>query len=124
MASEIIDAGRFDRNTTNDQRKETLEQILADEARSKIAKNEVPTWAWINGKLARSPAELELFTKIDAEEEWTPPKSLRDSPSWVRYTADDVQVAVPQRKRRRDELEAPQMVGPVWATLTVLFSLD
>jgi hypothetical protein len=30
----------------------------------------------------------------------------------VRFTADDVQAAVPQRKRRRDELEAPKMVGP------------
>ena len=41
MAAEIIDAGRFDRQTTNDERKETLEQILADEGRTRIAKNEV-----------------------------------------------------------------------------------
>jgi hypothetical protein len=40
MAAEIIDAGRFDQQTTNDERKETLEAILGDERRSKIAKNE------------------------------------------------------------------------------------
>ena len=66
MAAEIIDAGRFDQHTTNDERKETLEQILADEARSKIAKNEVPTWDWINRRLACSDAELAEFERIDA----------------------------------------------------------
>jgi hypothetical protein len=40
MAAEIIDAGRFDQQTTNAERKETLEQILGDETRSRIAKNE------------------------------------------------------------------------------------
>ena len=40
MAAQIIDAGRFNQETTNEQRKETLEQILADETRTRVAKNE------------------------------------------------------------------------------------
>merc|ERR1712196_327498 len=47
MASEIIDAGRFDMNTTNDERKQTLEKLLA-----------------------RTPAELELFNRMDREMDW------------------------------------------------------
>lgn len=114
MAAEIIDAGRFDRQTTNAQRKEVIKQILADESRNKVAKNEVPTWEWVNRKLARSPQEYEAFCKIDATEEWFPPVSLVDTPEWVRFTAADVATVAPQKKRRRNELEAPQMVGPAW----------
>lgn len=43
MASEIIDAGRFDGATTMVERKEGLELLLADEERNRVAKNEVLT---------------------------------------------------------------------------------
>lgn len=74
----------------------------------------MPTWDWINRRLARTPEEYDLFCKIDEEEPWVPPVSLTDSPEWIRFTAADVEKAAPQRKRRRNELEAPQMVGPAW----------
>jgi SWI/SNF-related matrix-associated actin-dependent regulator of chromatin subfamily A protein 2/4 len=34
MANEVIDAGRFDGQTTNEERKQTLESLLQDEVRS------------------------------------------------------------------------------------------
>lgn len=114
MAAEIIDAGRFDRQTTNDERKEVVKQILADENRNKVAKNKVPTWEWVNRKLARSPEEYTAFCEIDESEQWFPPVPLVDTPEWVRFTAADVASVAPQKKRRRNELEAPQMVGPAW----------
>jgi len=114
MASEIIDAGRFDQNTTNEERKETLEQILADADRNRVAKNEVPTWHWIHRRLARGEHELEEFELIDSQMHWFPPTDLEHVPAWVRFTAEDVQAAVPERKRRRGELEDPVMVGSAW----------
>jgi hypothetical protein len=117
MAAEIIDAGRFDRKTTDAERKSTLEQIVADAERNKIAKNEVPTWDWIHRKLARSPEELEQFEKIDEEMEWIEPWGLEKSPDWIRFTAEDVKAAVPERKRRRGELEEPSMTG--WGAVKV-----
>ena len=74
----------------------------------------MPTWDWINRRLARSPEEYTLFCKIDEEEAWVPPVALAESPEWIRFTAADVEAAAPQRKRRRNELDAPQMVGPSW----------
>jgi hypothetical protein len=117
MAAEIIDAGRFDRKTTDAERKSTLEQIVADAERNKIAKNEVPTWDWIHRKLARSPEEFEQFQKIDEEMEWIQPWTLEQSPDWIRFTAEDVKHAVPERKRRRGELEEPSMTG--WGAVKV-----
>lgn len=126
MAAEIIDAGRFDRKTTDAERKSTLEQIVADAERNKIAKNEVPTWDWIHRKLARSPQELEEFERIDAETKWIEPWSLEQSPDWIRFTAEDVKACVPERKRRRGELEEPSMTGwgavKVWCHLLILYT--
>lgn len=119
MASEIIDAGRFDQNTTNEERKETLEQILADADRNRVAKNEVPSWHWIHRKLARGEHEIAEFERIDAEMQWFPATELENVPAWVRFTAEDVQAAVPERKRRRGELEDPVMVGSAWGAHNV-----
>ena len=41
MASEVIDAGRFDMQTSNSERRQKLEELLADEDRQRIAQNEV-----------------------------------------------------------------------------------
>lgn len=123
MASEIIDAGRFDQNTTNEERKETLEQILADADRNRVAKNEVPTWHWIHRRLARGEHEIAEFERIDAQMEWFPPTDLENVPAWVRFTAEDIQAAVPERKRRRGELEDPVMVGSAWGAQEVCFFL-
>jgi hypothetical protein len=80
---------------------EHARRLLTAEERSMIAKNEVPSWDYINTKLARSPEELELFTKIDAEEDWVAARSLEESPDWIRYTAEDIARAAPARKKRR-----------------------
>lgn len=53
MANEVIDAGRFDMKTTNEQRKQTLENILADENRGNIVMDFVPKDDEINELLAR-----------------------------------------------------------------------
>lgn len=70
MAAEIIDAGRFDRQTTNDERKETLEQILADEKRNRIAKNEArsPSATVLKGrKFAQSHLAVRAGSETSAE---------------------------------------------------------
>jgi hypothetical protein len=37
--AQVIDAGQFDMQTTNDERKQNLEALLADEERAKLATN-------------------------------------------------------------------------------------
>ena len=55
------------------------------------ARLQVPSWDWINLKLARGPTEFQAFQRIDEEEAWYPEKTLAESPAWIRFTAEDVQ---------------------------------
>ena len=55
--------------------------------------------------------------KIEEETEWIEPWSLEMSPDWIRFTAEDVKAVVPERKRRRGELEQPSMTG--WGAVKV-----
>jgi hypothetical protein len=55
MASEVIDAGRFDMQTSNSERRQKLEELLADEDRQRVAQNEVGAFRlvwlrrWVGG---------------------------------------------------------------------------
>ncbi|MEW5310062.1 MAG: hypothetical protein WDW38_001894 [Sanguina aurantia] len=80
MANEIIDAGRFDQETSMDERRATLEALLQDEDRLKVAQNEVPTNEELNRLLARSDAEYVLFQRLDKELDW-PGQPNRDPDS-------------------------------------------
>ena len=82
VAAEVVDAGRFDKRTSNEDRRHTLEALLADAARRTAASNEVPSHGKVNVLLARSADERALFDRLDAELAWPdaapppPPPSL------------------------------------------------
>lgn len=86
MANEVIDAGRFDMQTTTADRKIALETLLQDEERTKVGLNEVPSVDQVNIMMARSPEELELFRRLDHELDW--PQAAHDVPAWLRFTID------------------------------------
>ena len=52
---QVIDAGRFDMQTSMDERRATLEALLQDEDRLKTAQNTVMSWEQFNASLARGP---------------------------------------------------------------------
>ena len=70
MASEVIDAGRFDMQTSNSERRQKLEELLADEDRQRVAQNEAWSMDEFNKKAARNVQEYELFGRLDRELAW------------------------------------------------------
>lgn len=115
MANEVIDAGRFDMQTSMAERKETLEQMLQDEASSTRATNEVPDASALNAMLARGPAELAQFTAMDADPSlWLSAPALPPLlPQWLLYDVDSVHAAViATSKQRPDQVaELAALVG-------------
>jgi len=68
MAAEIVDAGRFDKRTSNDARRATLEELLKETAaKGGAPTNSVPSHAEVNEMMARSPEEKKLFDEMDVE---------------------------------------------------------
>lgn len=65
---QVINAGRFDQRTTQEERRITLEALLHDEDRYQQAVHDVLSMREINRKIARTDEELELFDKMDEEE--------------------------------------------------------
>jgi len=95
MAAEIVDAGRFDGQTTHAERRETLENLLQQQANGKRAEVNVPPLSELNRRIARSEDEWKLFNRLDAELEW--PGALMSSsecPPWIRYTQDEIDQAI------------------------------
>ena len=70
MAAEVVDAGRFDKVTSDEDRRHTLERLLADADRLAAASNVVPTHGEVNARLARTPEERALYDRMDAELDW------------------------------------------------------
>ena len=93
MANEVIDAGRFDQQTSMEERRQTLETMLQDSERNKKAENYAPTREEINQMLARGEAELELFRKLDEEVTWFDSTTESEVPSWLRYGEQDLRDA-------------------------------
>jgi len=92
MADEVINAGHFDQNTSQAERRAALETLLHEYDRGGKSEQKVPSLQEFNRMLARSPEELNLFDKMDREEDW--PGSLLDVeelPQWLRPTRDDVE---------------------------------
>ena len=58
--------------------------LVQDEDRAKQGLNEVPSPGDMNAMLARSPEELQLFERMDAEMPWIPPSSGRLQPPHCR----------------------------------------
>lgn len=95
MAAEIVDAGRFDGQTTHAERRETLENLLQVQANGKRGDVNVPPLHELNGRIARSKEEWDLFNRLDQELAW--PGELMSSnecPPWIRYTQEELDQAV------------------------------
>jgi SWI/SNF-related matrix-associated actin-dependent regulator of chromatin subfamily A protein 2/4 len=93
MAAEVVDAGRFDQRTSNEDRRSTLEALVADTARAGVAANDVPTHAAVNAMLARTPEEEALFNRLDAELDWPDAGPPPEVPGFLSYSVADAEEA-------------------------------
>ncbi len=85
MADEVINAGRFDQRTTQEERRLTLEALLHDEERYQQTVHDVPTLQEVNRMIARTDEEVEIFDRMDEENGW--PGELipyHKVPKWLR----------------------------------------
>ena len=108
MASEVIDAGRFDQRTSMEERRHTLENLLQDQDRSTKAVNTVPTPHELNEMLARTPEEMALFERLDKEEPgvWFDPTTIDEVPHWMRWTEGDLVAALDEQSKHKVDIEA------------------
>lgn len=93
MADEVINAGRFDQNTTHEERRATLEELLREGRAEGPASHVVPRLRDLNAMLARSPEELRTFQAMDRDSRifWpTWQSNAGELPAWLRYTAQEV----------------------------------
>lgn len=95
MADEVINAGRFDQRTTQEERRLTLEALLHDEERYQETVHDVPSLQEVNRMIARSDEEVELFDQMDEEYDW-PGELLRyqQVPKWLRVGSQEVNAAI------------------------------
>lgn len=95
MADEVINAGRFDQRTTQEERRLTLEALLHDEERYQQTVHDVPTLQEVNRMIARTDEELELFDRMDEEFNWAGELlSHKKVPKWLRVGSREVNAAV------------------------------
>jgi SWI/SNF-related matrix-associated actin-dependent regulator of chromatin subfamily A protein 2/4 len=106
MANEVIDAGRFDQQTTMEERRHTLEALLQDQDSSRGAANAVASPAEMNAMLARGDEELALFERMDAECAWYDVTAPREVAPWMRYTAGDLRAALETSAKHKVDVEA------------------
>ena len=93
MADEVINAGRFDQNTTHEERRATLEELLREGRAEGPASHVVPRLRDLNAMLARSPEELRLFQAMDRDPGIVWPtwqSDARELPPWLRYSPEEV----------------------------------
>ena len=87
MADEVINAGRFDQQTSHAERRETLEKIMREQEGGPKRSCAAMSMRALNEKLARTPAEVELFNKMDNDETLWPGglTTANETPYWLRY---------------------------------------
>eukprot|EP00243_Klebsormidium_subtile_P013733 TRINITY_DN9285_c0_g4_i1.p1 TRINITY_DN9285_c0_g4~~TRINITY_DN9285_c0_g4_i1.p1 ORF type:complete len:945 (+),score=297.85 TRINITY_DN9285_c0_g4_i1:288-2837(+) len=113
MADEVINAGRFDQRTTQEERRITLEALLHDEDRYQRAVHDVPSMEQINRMIARTDDEVALFDKMDEEEEWPRPLLSRDEiPAWLKSTSADVDLAMNARSKEAMKRGLSESIAP------------
>ncbi|KAG7666770.1 hypothetical protein Ndes2526B_g04746 [Nannochloris sp. 'desiccata'] len=107
MANEVIDAGRFDQQTSMEERRHTLEALLQDQDRALQAVNSVPTNDELNKMLARGDEEMALFEKLDSEPgvwfECTRPDEV---PRWMQWKEKDLRAALEENSKHKVDIEA------------------
>ena len=96
MADEIINAGRFDQQTTHAERRETLEKLMSDQAGGNVKSCAAPSLRELNRQVARTPEEIELFNKMDADQSlWPGPLAVAsETPAFITYYSRDRDEAV------------------------------
>ncbi|CAN6455544.1 unnamed protein product [Victoria cruziana] len=95
MADEVINAGRFDQRTTQEERRMTLELLLRDEERYQETVHDVPSLQEVNRMIARSEEEIELFDHMDEELDWTGDMIKFDEvPKWLRASSREVNAVI------------------------------
>ena len=101
MAEEIIDAGKFDLNTSAGEKKDTLEKLLQAQAEGKaeVRVLRAPGASELNRMLARNDRELRDFEAMDRRDEgWMPPLlTPSDVPMWLRPSRRDLVAALMDR---------------------------
>ncbi|KAI8106850.1 hypothetical protein M9434_001504 [Picochlorum sp. BPE23] len=108
MANEVIDAGRFDQQTSMEERRQTLESMLQDPERSKKASNMAPTDDEINKMLARGDKELEIFREMDKDPEmnWMERTQAGELPSWIKYGEKDLREAAVDNAKHAVDIQS------------------
>ena len=108
MANEVIDAGRFDQQTSMEERRQTLETLLHDQHQAKAATNTVPSWVELNRMLARGQHELDLFENLDKQTDiWFDLTTPDEVPNWMRWDEMDLRAAMEENaKHHRVDMEA------------------
>ncbi len=107
MANEVIDAGRFDQQTSMEERRHTLEALLQDQDRALQAVNSVPTDDELNKMLARGDDEMVLFEKLDAEPGiWFDCTRPDEVPRWMQWREADLRAALEENSKHKVDIEA------------------
>ena len=87
MADEVINAGRFDQQTSHAERRETLEKLMQEQSTAGTRSCASMSLKTLNARLARTPAEVELFNEMDLQADlWPGGLTVADeTPAWIRY---------------------------------------
>lgn len=100
-------------NTTNEQRKQTLENLLADSERFQVATNQVPTPQEFNQLISRSSEEEVVFNTLDQTETW-PFTPYTDCPYWMTFDDDDIMEALKTTSRHHMKKELKKREEAGW----------
>ena len=98
MANEVIDAGRFDLQSSKEEKRKTLQTFLQEHITSSTD-NYVIGMKEVNRLLARNAEEIRLFDQLDKDEElWVGPlyTSITDVPSFLQFSEAELQSALPK----------------------------
>ena len=110
MADEVINAGRFDGQTTQSERRESLEKLMAAQAAGNRKEMNVPSVRELNERICRSEEELKTWNELDDTLNW--PSSLmgpEECPDWIRYTKYDFDDAIEMTAKSK----AGEVIAPV-----------
>merc|ERR1712157_575501 len=102
MANEVIDAGRFDLQSSKEEKRKTLQAFLQEHFTA-TGDNYVISMKEVNRLLARSAEEIRLFDQLDKEEDiWAGSlyTSIHDVPSWLQ-----LQGGIEQERERGERKE-------------------
>jgi SNF2 family DNA or RNA helicase len=117
MANEVIDAGRFDLQSSKEEKRKTLQSFLQEHVTA-TGDNYIISMKEVNRLMARSAEEIRLFDQLDKDEDlWAGSlyTSIHDVPSWLQFSKEDEEKAHNMlghnRKKMAPELEKLLIYG-------------